>query len=767
MRLFRSARPSVWITALASPLAATSGHSAQPAAELEDVLVVAQKRPQTYLQVPVSVSVLTSDVLDLAKVSEFQDLVQVSPSLTFSQAGDLRAGSILMRGIGTTAFQTAVEPTVSAAVDGITMGRTSQFIADLEDIDRIELLRGPQGTLFGKNATGGVIAIYTNNPTEALTGRVRASYSSDDARAVSGFISGSLREDTRGRLAFFSKSFDGWGNNAYTGNPAGGDDSWGARAKLDITLSDSVSLMLAADYAEQNRNCCALMLYDTEGPLGLLVEGEYAAYGVKVAEGNTTTLDAQDDFSNTQTWGISSEFTVALDSWRLVSLTGYRRYTLESAQGVDGRPYSGQGALVVPGIFFDSNGSYSGAGSGTPGGDHGQEQFSQEFRLESQTWARTNALLGLFYWDQAVDRYFERITVLGIGGINFGGTGWLDSTVDTESWALFGQLDHALTDSWTLTAGLRYTEDQIDVAYEKTSLNPGLLVGPGSAAASAISETGVSGKLSLQYTPDARWMTYAAVSTGYKSPGFDLIFDVTPERIAQPAPAETVISYEVGTRLEFWSNRARLGATLFHSNFDDVQGQALTDDGLDFRLTSAGSAITRGLEVDFALMPAPGWWLGIAYAYTDAFYDDYTDGPCYPAQTAAQGCLAGSQNLTDKSIANAPRNKLAIQTRYDFQTRTSWAPYLGLAYRYQSDAPGDLNDDPRTYRASYAVVDLVAGLRSSDGLWSAEVFVKNAANEFYVDRQVSIPIQGSYGAFLSRDAWRYTGIEVTYQFGVE
>lgn len=767
MKSINIASIGVLVAAVASAATPATAYCQQRSAALEEVVVTAQKRPEGYLDVPVSVSTLSGEVLDMAKVSEFQDLVQVSPSLTFSQTGDQRGVGVLIRGIGTTAFQTAVEPTVATVVDGITMGRTVQFVSDLDDIERVEILRGPQGTLFGKNASGGLIAIHTKNPTQAFKGRIRASYSDDEASLVSGVVSGGLSDSVRGRLAFYAKSFDGWGENVYTGNTINGDESWGARLKLAVDISERASLMLTGDYSEQDRNCCTPMIYDTEGPLSPLINAEYAAYGIDLKAGNTKTLDAQDDFSNTETWGTSAALTLDLDRWRFISVTGYRGFTLQSNQGVEGRPYAGSAAALVPGLFFDSNGAYAGVGNGTPGGDQSQTQFSQEFRLESQAWESTNVLLGLFYWDQSVERYFERVSVFGIRGLNFGGIGWLDSEVNTKSWAAFGQVNYALNDAWTVIAGLRYTDDQIDVAYDKVTSKPGAAVTPGSAASSDTTETDVSGKLGLQYNPSENWMWYATATTGYKSPGFDLIFDVTPARIENPVPAETVVSFELGTKAEFWDRRARLGATLFHSTFDNLQEQALTSDGLAFQLTSAGSAVTQGLEIDLTLKPQATWLINMGYAYTDASYDDYADAPCYPGQTAAQGCSNGAQVLTGRQIANAPRNKFTAQTRYDFDIGGSWMPYVGGAYRYQSGSGSDLNSDPRTYRQSYGVLDLIAGIAAVDQRWSAEFFVKNATDEFYIDRPIYTPFQGTYGAYLTRDAWRYMGIELNYQFGAQ
>ena len=725
---------------------------------LEEVIVTAQKREQGYLDVPVSVATLSGEILDVAKVNEFQDLVQVTPSLTYSQTGDQRGVGILMRGIGTTAFQTAVEPTVSTVVDGITMGRTVQFVSDLDDIERVEVLRGPQGTLFGKNASGGLVAIHTKNPTDEFEGRVRATMADDDAFSISAMVSGPLSDNVRGRLSVYSKTFDGWLKNAYTGNTINGDESFGARGKLAIDLSDSSSLMLIADVSNQDRNCCAQVL--TSG--NAAVVAEYAAYGVTLDRKNDVTLDNEDGFSNTDTWGVSAQYDRDFDNWRFVSVTGYRGFTLESQQGVDGRPYNLENA--GPGFLFFSNGATTSdldLPSPMPGGDQEQTQLSQEFRLESTGWENTDLTLGLFYWNQSVERYFERVAKFsGVGPFY----GWLDSDVDTTSWAVFGQMDHRLSENLSLIAGLRYTDDEVEVDYDKVTPSPGPAISPGSEGSSSTTESNVSGKLGLQYTPSDEWTYFATVSTGYKAPAFDLIFNVTPETIENPVPEETVTSLELGVKGVFWDGRARLGATLFDSEFKDLQGQGLTPDGLGFQLISAGKAVTQGLEVDLALKPTANWLLNMGFAYTDATYDEYRGAQCYPGQSEAQGCVGGVQDLSGQQIANAPKRKFTLQTRYDLASTGSMVPYVGASYRRQSDSPSDLNGDPRTNRPGYGILNLNAGVVAADGKWQLEVFVKNATDRFYNDRVGWFGFQASGIAYNARDAWRYMGVQGSIQF---
>ncbi len=757
------------LSALAVAVAAagfSSNTFAQGSVALEEVVVTAQKREQGYLDVPVSVNTFTGEVLDMAKVTEFQDMVQVSPSVTFSQTGDQRGVGVLIRGIGTTAFQTGVEPTVATVIDGITMGRTAQSVTDLDDIARVEILRGPQGTLFGKNSTGGLLTITTNNPTEEFEGKVRASISDDDAYVLSGVVSGALSDAVRGRLAAYSKSFDGWANNPYLGNKINGDKSWGTRGKLAIDISDSTELMLIADYSKQDRKCCDSVYIGTTNDA---LAAEYAKYGAEVNRNNTTWLDAQETFSNTETWGVSAEFNVEFDDWRFVSITGWRGFELETDQGVDGVPYYDDTAFDAPlFLVLDTNGAaYTKHPSvDLPGGNQEQEQFSQEFRVESNNWDNMHVTLGAFYWNQTVDRYFQRIVYLApLGRGPF--YGWMNSSVETESYALFASADYQLTDDLTLLAGIRYTDDDISASFDRNSPSPGPAVASSSAGASQATESDVSGRLGLQYNLSDDWMVYATATTGYKSPGYDLIFASTPERLEEPVPAEEVTSYELGVKGEFWDGRARLGATIFSTSFDNYQGQAFNQDTLTFSLISAGEVTTEGFEADITLKPTANWLINAGYAYTDAIYKTYPGAGCYPGQTEAQGCVGGVQDISGQQVANAPKNKFTLQTRYDFDLGGAWMPYVGGSYRYQSESPADLNGDPRTEREAYGILDIIAGVESIDGTWQAEFYVKNALDEFYVDRPAYSATFRADQGFLTRDAWRYMGIEVNYRFGAQ
>ncbi len=742
---------------------------------LEEVVVTAQKREQSYTDVPLAVSAFSGETLELAEVSEFQDLVQVSPSLTYNQSGDQRGVGILVRGIGTTAFSTAVEPTVSTVVDSVVMGRTAQFISDLADVERVEVLRGPQGTLFGKNASAGLLHIITKRPAEEFQATVRGSLTDDDAWSTSASVSGAVTDTVRARLAAYKKEYDGFGKNLFTGHDINGDESWGVRGKLDIDISDRTNLYLIGDYSKQDRNCCTFFLEDVAGDRFRI--WDYEQYGISLDgnERNNVTLDAEDGFSDTETYGVSAELNVEFDKFILTSITAYRDFELQTNQGIDNMPYAGP---TYGRLIFTSNGAYDGK---FKGGAQEQEQFSQELRIASTAWDSLQLTGGLFYWNQTVDRYFEREVFLCLSPsagdlslspdpaltpctsfLNPGG--FFDSSVDSKNWAAFGQADWSFADRWKLSLGLRYTEDDLDVEFERQT-TPGPAVPPPGSGSASTSEDQVTGKLALLFDLTDNAMLYASYSEGYKAPAYDMLFGVTEASLANPVPPETSKAWETGIKSELFDNRLRLGLTLFYTEFSDLQGQASNPNDVGFILTSAGTAITKGVEFEFTAKPTANWLLNGGVSYTDAYYDNYTDGQCWPGQTVAEGCTDGTQDLSGEQISNAPEWKISVQSRYDIVLDAPFDAFVSGTYRWQDQSPGNVNHWAPLDHDSYGILDLVVGLEADDGRWNGHIFVKNVLDDFYVDLKTVSPNSQRVNHYLSRDAERYIGVNFEYRLG--
>lgn len=744
-------------------------------AGLEEILVTAQKVEQGYTDVPVAVTTVSGEVLDMSKTSEFEDLVSVTPSVTFDRGLSSNNSGIQVRGIGSTTLGIGVEPTVSTVIDGVTMGSTAQFWTDLADIERIEVLRGPQGTLFGKNASAGLINVITKRPSDEFEASFTSSMTSDDGWGLGAQVSGPLSDSVRARLNVYSKEYDGYFTNIVNGESLNGYERKGLRAKLDVDLSSNANVLFIADYSKQEDNCCAR----TPAVVGTDPEYIYDWRNLTVDRKNTEGLFNTPTINDSETSGLSAELTVDFANFEFTSITAYRSMTLDTQQDVDGMAYT----EPMPGrVSFISNGTVDG---NPPDGEQESDQFSQELRINTTAWDNFDVTAGLFYWDQNVNRYFERETAFCPGASTVdpslsctaaGGTpsrafAYMDAGLDIKNWAAFGQANWHLTDTVTASLGLRYTEDDISFNFIRVTEASGPAVPPsfpedGVPLTNGTKEDDVSGKLSLQWDATDNTMIYASYGEGYKAPAFDVIFGLNSYDRIDPVPAETSKAWEIGTKSELFDNRLRLGVTAFHTKFDGLQGTGTQPDEVGFFLTSAGTAVTKGLEVDFTAKPTPNLLLSGGVAWVDAYFDEYPNGQCYIGQTAAEGCVDGVQDLSGGDIPNSPELKYTIQARYDIALDAPFDMYISGNYRWQDKAVGDVNQDARVDREAYGLLGLNLGLESEDKSWSAEVFVKNALDDFYEERRMLSP--GNPTAVyhvLSREAFRYAGVQFTYRLG--
>ncbi len=261
-------------------------------------------------------------------------------------------------------------------------------------------------------------------------------------------------------------------------------------------------------------------------------------------------------------------------------------------------------------------------------------------------------------------------------------------------------------------------------------------------------------------------MVYGSYTRGYKSQAFDIIFGMTPDRAA-PVPPETSDAFELGLKAELFGRRMRLGVTAFHTTYDDFQGQAFDADQSAFVLTSAGSVVTSGVEIDFTAKPMDNLLLTGGVAFTDARYDEYTNGSCWTGQTAAEGCVNGFQDLTDKPLPNAPDLKFTLQGRYDIPLDGPVDLYVSGTYRWQDDTNSSVFQRPSLNIDSYGIFDLSFGIENDDGRWSVTAFAKNVFDEFYANAIIETTLDAREGTshFLTRDHRSYYGVKAEFRFG--
>lgn len=443
---------------------------------LEEVIVTARKREQSLQDVSVAVTALTDAVIADALLYTAEDLVQLVPSLTYQDGSNPRQSSFNIRGIGTQSFSTGVEPSVSTMLDGVVMGRSGQAFMQLLDVERVEVLRGPQGTLFGKNASAGVIHIITKDPSPEFSGEVMAGAAEGGEYRGGITVAGPLSDTLGFRLTGNVTDQDGWIHNYYDGEDLNSKEEWSLRGKLKWDATDTLTLRWTSDYSEMDCECTASTIRSLE-PFGgndaqidgILAEIDPVVPGVKNKETNVNGAH----YNEWESRGHTPDINWDIGDFTLTSITAYREYSILASIDNDNRPTSV--------IGFDQF------------GDTEQEQFTQELRLTSPGADKLNYVIGLFYFDQTVTRQFVRSFEFAPGNP---GIGIATFPVDTESWAAFGEMNYSFNESWRLVLGARYTEDDLSFEFERT--REGFPIGvpaPVELTPGGTDESDLSGKL--------------------------------------------------------------------------------------------------------------------------------------------------------------------------------------------------------------------------------------------------------------------------------
>ena len=317
---------------------------AQENDDVEEVITTAQKKEERYVDVPVSVTTVSGEALEIARAGYVQEIVQASPSVTYNRTAGMRGDGIYIRGIGTSLFQSGVEPTVSAVLDGVVLGRTYNFLTNLVDIERIEILRGPQGTLFGKNASGGVINIVTKDPSDVASTDLYVQLGSNNERNVTAAFNGPVSDNVVGRLTVFDKYRDGFITNEYhkidnsVEELMNGNDSQGFRGKLLWLLDSGTEVLVTADYENQYRTGIASTLRAVPAPG--FIDGDPATTNatcgvVPSEEENFSTCMNHPAFNEMEHSGVSLTVTRDLENHVFKSITSSRDSSIATEQDVD------------------------------------------------------------------------------------------------------------------------------------------------------------------------------------------------------------------------------------------------------------------------------------------------------------------------------------------------------------------------------------------------------------------------------------------------
>jgi iron complex outermembrane receptor protein len=776
-----AAAPALAQTAASSPPPTPAAPATSASTDaLPTVVVTAQKRSENVQKVAVALTVVGADVMKQNGITNTEGLDEVVPSLEFKKGTANVNSTLSIRGVGTQSFSSGAEPSVSTVVDGVVYGRAGMAFQEFTDIDHIEVAGGPQGTLFGKNASAGAVSIVTRAPSSVFGGDASFGYYEGDEYRADGTVSGPITDNIRYILSGVYGDYRGNVFNTATDKWTNGYHRTGLRGGIVDNVNSNLKVTLRADWTHADDNCCADILgpYIPGGNTAFAnvlipsIAPVKAYFGSKEVDNNLTpqTLDSNG--------GVSAQIDYNLGDYTITSITAWRDWRNKQIRDGD---YHATCCNYV--TTTDINDEDFGALN--------YNQYSQEFRLTSPTTGRFNYVVGAFFWYTDENDWFDRyVTECSAStlpanattykpcsttpGVSTIATGQAPALWNTEFYnqALYGQSNYKITDKLTLITGLRVSHDRVQYALDRTDEFPavGPTSYPGLGATFSHAEhaiaTGITAKGGLEYqvTPDN--MAYFTYSRGYKGPSLNDYYSEGATNAGEIAP-ETSNAYEVGAKNQFFGRRLTFNADLFYEEFYNFQANNFVNlNGLTVvTLENAGTVSSRGGEAMLTWRATPDLLVSGGYTYDDAVIVAYN---C-PASLGAANVV--SCKLVDgRPLPFAPKNKVNINTSYDVPAPSSLPFSLRLTstYTYTSMINYDIAQTPLARQPGYGLWDAAALFSTRDGKYHLGFFVKNITNQYYTTfitpggNGVS---PGSYTRLqVPRDAQRYTGVKLTADF---
>ncbi|NJD30318.1 MAG: TonB-dependent receptor [Gammaproteobacteria bacterium] len=763
--------------AVAAALAAVPAARAQQAGAnpegLEEIVVTAQKREQNLQEVPIAVSVVNGSLLDAVGGFNTESLKRLVPALNIRKTNTAINQALFLRGVGTINFAIAAQPSVAFVLDGVVMASSGEAFGDLYDVDRVEVLAGPQGTLYGKNASAGVVNVVSTKPGNVLDGYADLAYYQDNEVRLRGAVDIPLGDKLKTRTTAFWGSFDGYLNNI-SDTPAGGDangyDRWGARTIWVADPTDNVKLTFIGDYRKSDDNCCAEII-------GNAPTGANAAALAKIWSGvqfkGVETRDIKQNLamkSTEEAWGLSLQADIGVfTDYTLTSITAYRNWDATEYREGDWKdipaPYVG--------TAFAQQHDY---------GPQTLDTFSQELRITSPGGQFIDWVGGLYYANTNSDRYFRRDDVVctastlaadstGSVPCEQGKSTYIYPSANAkfgatfDTFAAFADGTVNVTDRWRVIGGLRWTQDDLSY-YHNYNFSP--VAGPGVRAAPAgtppeklkgdDTSDQVSGRAGLQFDVTDDVMSYFTYARGYKGPAYNVFFNMGPNNTEVLDP-ETADSYEIGLKSTLLDDRLILNIAAWDAQYSNFQANNYTylNGTLITTLTNAGDVSTQGVSVDFLARPFDALSLSGGIAYTDAKVDKFFTPPGQKPTVA-----------NDTQLPLAPKWKGSLAADYTMEFG-EFNVVPTLVFSYTGDQYGDLNEPPALLMPSYSTLDLAVAISDKPGRYRLTLYANNLTDQSYAVLMTAASGAPSTGGAprlqIPREADRVFGAEFRMNFG--
>jgi iron complex outermembrane receptor protein len=733
---------------------------------LEEVVVTGTKRAENIQDVPASVLVVTAANLERGNVRDFDDLVRVAPSLTISKTTQPANNSINIRGIGTYAFSIATQPSVAVVIDDVPQAFQAAAFAALVDVQQVEILRGPQSTLFGKAASAGVVNIITEAPTQTFMAKAEGLVTDDHEYRLQASVSGPVSDTVAVRLATNYSSYRGNIYNLTTGNWQNGTKDFTLRGKIAWRPTDRFNATLSPYYTRTDATCCAPAQYFLSPgvtfsranlPQSVILKGITAS-----SDNRLTRLDV-DTQGDARDYGAGLRLSYELGGGTtLLSISSYDKYKLTDFKDSDSSDFDFS-TLTVGGVGFAA----ADPGGVGDGGTFEVETITQELRITSPGERRFRYVAGLFYSDtDSVRDYVRGSNNHGdFNGVRFNGQQQLPTSnslvyssyltdATSKTYAVFAQGSYDLTEQLTVVGGLRYHREKL--SYGFLDRDTGVTYGaprcstgtptPSLRISTCDTDDVITGKAALQYKVTPNFMAFVNYARGYKGLAYDLtsilttrspittpgpclnlpVADCVASR--QPVPPEKSEAYEVGFKGSFFDRRLTWNMTGFYEEYRNFQAQSRDLELGQNILQSLGRVTSKGVETEMALR-VDGFTLNGNATYNVAKMNSFPNAPCYAAQTAGEGCIGGRQNLSGRPLPNAPKWNLSVTGQYDFDLTDTYRGFLQAAYRWQSDVIFNLAQDPDSIQDGYGIANIGAGVQTDR--WKLTLFVNNLLDKNY------------------------------------
>ena len=730
---------------------------------IEEVVVTAQKREQRLQDVPVAVTALTAETIETSGIRETADLTRASASLTYGRGPTPNSAAFRVRGIGTNVISVGLESSVAAVIDGVAQAQPGQALTNLLDIDQVEVLRGPQSTLFGKNASAGLLNIITKSPTEEFEGYIGTTLTDDGEQRLSAVLSGPVTQAFGYRVAAYSRNYDGWAENLFTGDRINGSEEQGVRAKLAWQGTDALDVLFTGHHYKDDNNCCSLSHRELDSSTRLLgiapVTETNPRTITRQGEGNADSEIDVEPESLAVDSGANLRITWSLGDFDLTSISSYNDWENDTRSDLD---FSPDPLLLRLPSFLLRDIPVSERSSGLVSNSKTDSKFiTQELRLSSPVGTRFDYMLGLYYASADTTQRAER---------NFTPAAYLAES-DTESKAFFGQVTWRLLETTQLTLGARYNDEQISVNFSDLQTGERYL--------GQDSEDRWLGKLSLQHFLNNGTMIFASAANGYKGQGYDISQSFNQRTADNPVGAESSRSFEVGIKGMMFDRRLQLDLVGFYTEYEDYQAQntEVIDDEVVLVVTNVGQLETKGIEIDANVLIGRDLRLTSSIARIEANIQDYPNADCYRNQTLLQGCLPlapgpnrFAQDLSGKPLNNSPDWKVTLGVQY-FRPHESlpFDSFVNINYQWQDEVNFDLKQNPGAIQNGYGILNLSAGiLENSSGRYQMTLFVNNVFNQDYAAAIIDLSAlylgDTAYMQLLPRNARRYSGLRFRYSF---